>query len=170
MNKIKAFWKLFLSYFKTNWKIEDYPLRCKILKNVVADNKYYIQVINWWTLSGLGSTKEEALKSLRRNFEIQIKSKAYIPRPGTNVPIQFASSQKIDNNKDITDDFIEKILGFSTEDPVFISDESSLYDFSEDGNLQTYSKKIQKIYGIDISNIKDGKISKIIEKIASKSK
>lgn len=32
MDTIKAFWNFFLSYFKSNWQIEDYPLRYKIQK------------------------------------------------------------------------------------------------------------------------------------------
>ena len=169
MDKLKAFWKFFLSFFKTSWQIEDYPLKHKVQEGVPDESKYCIQVINWWTLCGLGATKEKALKSLKEGFEAQVKSKGYTPRPGTNVPIQFAKSQIVNQYHDITDDFIEKVLGFSVGDPVFISDESSLYEFSTEERLDDFYKKIQEVYNIDVSDIKDGKISKIIERIASKS-
>jgi hypothetical protein len=65
----------------------------------------------------------------------------------------------------LLDDFLIKIFGFSKESPVFISDLSSLYDFSFDGNLEKYFDKIEKVYNKDVRHIKDGNISKILDAI-----
>ena len=57
---ILAFYKRLLSYTKTKWDLDDYPLR---YKNQADPNDkelkpWVVQVINWWTLTGLGDTKE----------------------------------------------------------------------------------------------------------------
>lgn len=161
MDKIKAGWKFFLSYLRKDWIIEDYPLRYKTQKNFSENNKYCVQIINWWVLCGLGKTKAEAFQSLKDRFQAHVKVNGFAPRPGTKVPIKFASSQMVDQYYDITHDFLQKILGFSNTGGIFVSDESSLYDFLIAGNLDNYFKKIKDTYQVDVSAVKDGKISSI---------
>lgn len=165
MNQIKAFSKYIISFFKKDWTIYDYPLRFKIQENVNEEYKWCIQVINWWTLTGLGSTKSVALEKLEKYFEIQVKAKGYKPRPGVNVPIEFVKTESVGRNYELLEDFIERILGFSKGDPVFISDETSLLDFSADDSLEKYYRKIEEVYGKDVREIKDANISKILDEI-----
>jgi hypothetical protein len=164
INFIKIFIRFFLSFLKNDWQIYDYPLKYKIQNNVEDNSKWLIQIINWRTLCGLGRTREEALKDLKKNFIKQIKNKGFKPRPGTKVPIKYASTEKIDNNIDFLDDFLEKVLDIKKDSPVFISDLSSLYDFSFD-DVEKYYIKIKKYYNKDVRHIKDGNISKILEAI-----
>lgn len=167
MNVIKVFIKLSLSFFKKDWKICDYPLKYKIQKNLDNNFEWLVQVINWWSLCGWGKTKESALMDLEENFEEQVKIKGYKPRPGVNVPIEYASTEKIKKNIDLLEDFLEKILEFKKDSPLFISDLSSLYDFCFDGNLEKYFVKIEKVYNKDVRFIKDGNIARILEAIKS---
>ena len=165
MNYIKILIKYISSFFKNDWQIYDYPLRYKSQKNLNNNFEWLVQVINWWTLCGLGKTKEGAIKDLRKNFKEQVKHRGYKPRPGIKVSIEYASAENIDENITLLEDFLEKVLGFSKNSPVFISDLSSLYDFSFDGNLEKYFDKIEKVYNKNVRHIKDGNISKILKAI-----
>ncbi len=165
MNQIKTFSKYIFSFFKKDWTIYDYPLRFKIQEDVNEEYRWSIQVVNWWTLNGLGPTKLAALRKLEECFEIQVKAKGYKPRPGVNVPIEFCKTDNVSKNPELLEDFIERILGFSKGDPVFISDEASLWNFSADDNLEEYYKKIEEVYGKDVREIKDANISKILDEI-----
>lgn len=167
INIAKIIIKYILSFLKNDWEVTDYPLRYRIQKNLNEKFKWSIQIINWWTLGGLGRTKKDALDDLKNNFIEQVKQKGYKPRPGTNVPIEFASTESIDKNYNLLEGFLEKILGFKKESPVFISDLSSLWDFTADDTLEKYFKKIKIIYNKDVRNIEDGNISKILEAIKS---
>ena len=158
---ILAFYKRLLSYTKTKWELDDYPLR---YRNQADPNHkelkaWHLQVINWYSFSGLGDTKEEAYKMLREKFE---NYKAYghkLPRPGCSVPIQFADTTKIDNLENIAVDFFDKILGYNYYD-CFISDQSSLLDFGQD-NEETL-QKINQTYNLNLKEIGDGNIARFL--------
>ena len=68
---ILAFYKRLLSYTKTKWELDDYPLR---YRNQADPNHkelkvWHLQIINWYSFSGLGDTKGEAYKMLGEKFE-----------------------------------------------------------------------------------------------------
>jgi hypothetical protein len=168
INILKAFYKYLISFFKTNWAIEDYPLRCRIQKITDENFRWLVQVINWWVLCGLGKTKEIAMNDLKNNFGSLVKTKRHKPRPGVKVPIEFASRKKLETYNELPDDFLEKILGIKKSSPVFASDESSLWDFTGNDTLNKYYDKIENIYKLDLRYIKDGNILEILEKIKKK--
>ena len=80
-------------------------------------------------------------------------------------------------------DEVDKCLSFAEQflleifdvDGVLLTDESSLYDFDfefpEDGNFtvkhrtEEYLKKIEYIYGVDVSDVEGLKIYKVVNKI-----
>lgn len=108
--QLKAFWKRLLSYTKSSWDVHDYPLRYKNQAseleryNVGELKTWNLQVINWWTMGGLGNTKEEAFENFKSNFRNYLEhNKA--PRPGTKVPLAFASTliESILNNHPFID-------------------------------------------------------------------
>jgi hypothetical protein len=169
LNQIKAFIKYVLSFFKRDWTLYDYPLRFRIQKGVCEESRWSIQIINWWVMNGLGPTKSIALRELKEMFEIHVQAEGYKPRPGIKVPIEFAKTDEVRKNYGLLIDFIEKILGFSREDPVFISDKATLWNFSTDDNLEEYYKKIEEVYGEDVRGIKDANIAKILDQIARQS-
>lgn len=171
MEQLKAFIKYVLSFFKKDWEIRDYPIRFRIQKNVSDNSRYAYQIINWWTVVGVGSNKEAAYESLKVSFQDHIKAQGYKPRPGTKQEIEFASTQILDENYDILEHFIINILGFTKDAPLFISDGSSLWDFSTgepEEDYINYLKKIKKIYGLNLEGKNVDKISDIILLIKEK--
>jgi hypothetical protein len=65
---MKIIIKFLASFFKSNWEMEDYPIKYR--KQDVKEYPWVAQIINWWTLSGLGNTQQEALEDLRNKFNL----------------------------------------------------------------------------------------------------
>jgi hypothetical protein len=136
--RIRAWWKYLLSLFKSDWNLSDYPIRVR-RQDIDPDSvgtrlkqyKYSAQIVNWWVVSGNGDTEEEALLDLQKHFlstkEQRAISGKKLPRPGTHVEIEFASRKRIDAHPELTEDFVHRVLNL---DWAWISDESSLWDFS----------------------------------------
>jgi hypothetical protein len=112
---------------------------------------------------GAGNTKQEALADLQRNFEEHKESSRKLPRPGTHVPIEFASSSRIDLHPELRADFIRRILDLPW---AFLSDESSLGDFHAGDGNDFRVGKIREVYGVDVSDITSGSLTEIFERIA----
>lgn len=164
---ILALYKRLLSYTKTKWDLDDYPLR---YKNQADPNDkelkpWVVQVINWWTLTGLGDTKEEAYKMLKESFENYKIYNDTLPRPGCIVPLEYADTAMVDNLENVAVDFFDKILGYNYYE-CFISDESSLIDFGQD-NDETL-QKINETYDLNLKQIVDGNIVRIMTLINEK--
>lgn len=110
-----------------------------------------------------GDRKSEAgLENIRRH-------RAQMPRPGTEVPIEFASSTRVDSNPELRDRFIEDLLGFDPNG-VFISDETTLDHFGDETHVAELQQKILNIYGVDVSDLKAGFVCEILERIQSGSR
>lgn len=146
MNQINAFYKLFLSYFKKEWKFEDYPLKTWTNLNAEHDDiKYGASFTNWMTFVSHGNTKEIAIENLKHNFD-EYKQNNVLHRPGKKVPIRFAESNEIGKYEDIAVDFFDKIIEIDFYS-CFISDYSSLHDFDID--IDETVRKIKSVYGIE---------------------
>ena len=78
----------------------------------------------------------------------------------------FAARKRIDQHPDLEKDFIHRILELPW---AFISDESSLWDFHHDLTNEAFVEKIRGVYGIDVSDIRQGNIADILVRIARKS-
>src|ERR1044072_3460379 len=80
---------------KKDFAFADYPV--PVRKNGSSDlpaeegSEYVAQIINWWMMTGLGSTPEAAREDLRRRFEEYRANGNELPRPGGQVQITFAS-------------------------------------------------------------------------------
>ena len=161
MDKLKALYKYASSFYKGTWDLEDYPVR---LKQQGRDDPkipmWSAQVINWWVLSGLGSTKKEAYESLRESLNAAKESRDCLPRPGTKVPIEFESGDEIDKYWAVASRLIDEVLGHNPED-VFVSDGSSLWDFTGEDSLKEYYDKIHQVFGVDVSHIESGNLVEI---------
>lgn len=169
-DQLKAFWKRLLSYTKSNWTIEDYPVRYKKqadkpeVCNLGELKVWSLQVINWWTMGGLGNTKDEAYENFKINFKNYLEyNKA--PRPGTAVPLSFADTGQIDELVDVAADFFEKILDLNYYE-CFISDESSLIDFGRDDN--EILSKVNSTYNMNLMELGDGNIVRLLKLIKDK--
>jgi hypothetical protein len=86
-----------------------------------------------------------------------------MPRPGTRVPLEFASRERIAANSGLADEFLRSVL---EHDEAWISDESSLWDFTLGDSLDDYYAKISALYSVDVSDIPDGNLASILERIA----
>lgn len=122
------------SFTKDEWSLKDYPI--KLRRNSPYDTglKWRAQILRWPAICGLGRTKREARADLQTCFNTAasgMKNRGEpLPRPGSKVTIRYAPTDKIDSFKqEWVDEFIENILDLTPAD-VFLSDESTLEDFT----------------------------------------
>lgn len=170
MEQLNAFWKKLRSYTKTKWDIDDYPLRYRKQTDTTGQypigelKPWVVQVINWWTMTGLGDTKQQAYEHLKSNFK-SYKEHNPAPRPGTPVPLSFAATTQVDDLEDVAPDFFEKILDVNYYE-CFISDESSLTDFGRDDDETL--QRINTIYNLGLHDLGDGNIVRLLTLIKVK--
>ena len=105
------------------------------------------------------------MADLRTHFERYRDSHDVLPRPGTGMPIEFASAAVVDAHHEIARDFLTRILDLSY-DNCFISDESSLWDFHGEETNEDLNRKILLLYGVDVSDVEGAKLAGIFERIA----
>jgi hypothetical protein len=94
--------KYLLSFLKTDWDIDDYPIRVRRfdVEDVEPTARlkpvaWSAQVVNWVTMQGHGDTAEAALADLRRRFVERKQNGLTFPRPGRGLPIEFAPAHRI---------------------------------------------------------------------------
>lgn len=174
--KIWASWKWFLSFFKRDWNLHDYPIFVRkheidpsYIGTRLKQHLYSAQIVNWWVISGGGDTKTEALQELHERFATVKAEKAKdgkkLPRPGTHVEIEFASTERVNAHIELAEDFIHRVLN---RDWAFVSDESSLWDFHSSDDNEDFIVKIRDVYGVDVSDIESAKLWQILDRIAAK--
>src|SRR5688572_2728734 len=170
MERLRAFLSYILSFrrHENHWRFEDYPVRIRNQRHHGTDASvppFCAQIINWWTVSGFGDTPVAAKDDLRQKFNVYKQSNDTIPRPGCLVPIQFADSSVVESNPDIYSKFIVDVLGFSPDDPVFVSDQSSLFDFGSVSSDVHLFDRTREVFGVDVSDITDGNLASIFKRI-----
>jgi len=176
LDQLKAAWKWALSFRSPEWELKDYPISIRRQypdPNDPYDNNprfkqhlFFASIINW-NVSGAGDSKEEALQDLASWFasrKARLKDEVKpLPRPGTDVPIQFASQVRMNAHQELAQDFIERVLGFEC---AFISDESSLWNFHTDATNEALLTKIRDVYGVNVEDIESAKVWEILDRIA----
>ncbi len=169
---LKAGAKYLLSFTKTDWQLTDYPIRFRhtnVGKTMgrLKQFPWSVQIINWWQVGGFGDSKQEAYADLRKKFgDIKSNGKT-LPRPGTGLPIEFASTERIRCFDDIADDFFPRVLDMNYGD-CLITDESTLWDFHMEESNEDLHKTIWDAYRVDVSDIDDGNLVKILERIENR--
>jgi hypothetical protein len=165
----QAVWKRLASTFKHEWTIDDYPVRVRsqqptepVSSSRLKLTPWIADVVNWPAMSGKGNTKPEALKDMRENFERFIATNEPLPRPGTVVRLKYAASHRVGQHPELTKDFAQRVLDLAW---VWISDESSLWDFHGDATNETFVEKIRTVYGVDVSDITSGNLADIFDRI-----
>ena len=139
-------YKYLLSFLKSKWEFEDYPLETWKNPNAEQDEiKYGAGFTNWMLFVAHGKSFSEAVQNLKDKF-IEYAKEYELPRPGIKVPIQFAESDRVDLNEEIAVDFFNKIIGLNYYD-CFISDQTSLGHFGLD--IEEAVDKIKNEYGIE---------------------
>ena len=166
MDQLKAILKYITSFLRSDWSIDDYPLRYR--RQTKSDPQvplWVVQIINWWAMTGTGESREEAYQNLAQRVEERRAAGESLPRPGKRVPIVLASTQRVERYADIAERFLREVMGFASGSSVFISDQSSLADFSMGGNTEEYIEKIRQVFDVDVTDIESGNLADIFERI-----
>lgn len=168
----RALWKRVASTLKTEWAIEDYPIKVQSHRILITSQAFRHKpfawtatVINWPGMSGGGDTRQEALEELRKCFKQFKDSNKDLPRPGAKVPIQFAANTRVKLHASLAKDFAKRVLGVEW---AWISDESSLSDFCDKVTSDTLVQRIRIAYGVDVSDIPSGNLADILDRIAQR--
>ena len=66
-------------------------------------------------------------------------------------------------------EFITKALGFTPDDPVFISDESSICDFGDDARVLEIRANIREHFGVIVDRREPVRIADVLEAIRRRS-
>ena len=170
--------KYILSFFKRNWTLQDYPVIVKPVsefpwlhsKDLDDEKASWVAMIEGMHFFSTGQTKAEALAKLEGSFQNYKENKAKMPRPGVQTPIEQYSTEKLDANKDLVEDFMQSIIGLSPG-AYFISDRSNLHDFllmEEEMDIRIYQRKIALVYKADVTDIEDGNLAQILQRIREK--
>jgi hypothetical protein len=125
------------------------------------------QVVGWWQMAGHGQSKADARAALAARFEEFRANSKPVPRPGRRVALEYASTERVHALAGVARDFMPKILGYEY-DQCFVSDESSLWDFHHDETNAAYHNKIALLYEVDVSDIENGNLAAIFERIRSR--
>lgn len=167
--QVRAVWMLFASTFKDEWTIDDYPIRTWFQRVPDSPQRSRLKlipwtasIINWPAMSGNGNTRTEAIEALRKNFDQFKTGKIKLPRPGSKVPIEFAPNHRVSQHSGLAKDFFRHILDV---DWAWISDKSSLWDFHGDETNEELVGKIRSFYGVDVSDIANGNLADIFDRI-----
>jgi len=167
--KTHAAWMRLVSFFKDEWTIDDYPIRVRFQRptdRVDTPRRklipWFADVVNWPAMSGKGNTRQEALDDIRGQFDRFIATKQPLPRPGTVVPLKYAASNRVGLYPELTKDFAQRVLDLEW---IWISDESSLWDFHGDDTNARLIEQVRSVYGIDVSDITSGNLADIFDRI-----
>lgn len=164
-----------LSFLKKDWTLRDYPIRLRRQSDALADPEsrfklypWSAQIDGWGVISGTGNSAEEASARLAVRLGEERARRASrgepLPRPGTDVPIQFASTAGVKAHDTLLQDFIHRVLQLEW---AFISDESTLWHFHTGDSNDAYVARIHQIYGVDVSDIADATIADILDRIVT---
>ncbi len=166
MDSLKAGFKWIKSFFKSEWTLDDYPIKYKKWSDDPDDpQSWSAQVINWWALAGVGGSRSEAYDDLCESFAAAHEEYESLPRPGSSAPIEFASDDTLRRYWGVASRIVSEVLGFDP-DGIFISDESSLWDFADAEGVAKYQTQIQELFGKDISHIDSGNLAEIAKFIS----
>ncbi|HEY0701732.1 MAG TPA: hypothetical protein VGD60_03100 [Candidatus Acidoferrales bacterium] len=175
--QLLAMWKWLASFFKNNWTLKDYPIRFvyRAPDDPHSSGRFkplcwQAQIVNRKGMGGYGITKMEALDSLRKIFErFQARTpRPEWPRPGSKFEelVTFAVAAKIDQHRLLANEFTQKVLELPW---AWISDVSSLWDFHGAETNQKYHERIRELYGVDVSDITNGNLADIFDRISTRS-
>jgi hypothetical protein len=160
-----------VSFLKSpgKWQLEDYPVILRHHDNSDFRGPSRLKPVEWvasivgWSIAGTGDSRPEAIEQLRANIERRREEKGSVPRPGTRVPIEFASQEQLSRYPELEEEFVTRVLQL---DWVLMTDESSLWDFHGEEDNAEYYRRIKEVYGVDVSDVPGARIAGILAKIA----
>ncbi len=148
-------------------KFEDYQIQTGYTN---AENIPYAAIEEFFALSTLGETHEEAIEKLKVKFEERIKymkeKGQRIPFPGEREAPRFAPNDQIEALRPFVDEFWSEILGASYATS-FVSNESKLSTWESYVSCGRPSliQKVKEKYGVDISTFYDEPIPVVLRRI-----
>lgn len=175
--RLRALFMRLRSYGKRTWCFGDYPVR--VWKQDVIGTRpargfapapWAAEITNWLAMGGHGDTREEALASLRKEFDHYRRIHRTLPRPGTLAFPDLSSAVLIDRHRELARDFLVRVLGVKNPDHCIVFDTTSLRNFRGDSEVDLYDeylRRIMEIYGVDVSDIEGARLGQILERIAS---
>jgi hypothetical protein len=173
LNSLRRLLAYLLSFRKSVWTLEDYPITIKKIPRLSDHNLndgeensiWRAETLGWRFMGGQGHDRVTALQHLRERFSEFCKSGEDAPRPGTlRLPkFELASTARIDELEDLAPKFFREVIGMSYGN-CLITDESSLWDFPHENAEDVYTK-IQQVYSIDVHDIESGNLADIFERI-----
>lgn len=168
-----ALWKFLLSFRTRDWCLEDYPIHLvqqsdgPPISGVTEVPAFRADIVNWHCICGLGDTPSAALAHLQDVFRDRKGNGKPLPRPGRVFPaeVSFASSERVDAHPNLKEQFIHEVLGYEW---AFISDDSTLRDFSTNDDPKPYFEKIRTVFGVDVSGADSDNLADILDILAIK--
>jgi predicted RNase H-like HicB family nuclease len=150
-------------------KFTDYKIH--IVDSSNYKDKFVAYIEEFHNVIEVIENKDDAEKILEPKFEKEIQrlkqENQPIPKPGTGkAKITFAANDKIEALRPLVDEFWEKILGTSYSTS-FVSNESVLRDWEHYliGGKEELIEKTKKEFNVDIGNIYEQPIYKILGKL-----
>jgi hypothetical protein len=172
-DSVRMAWKRILSYRRHQWTFEDYPIVVRrqsfdgVPDEMEHESRYWARILGW-LIDETAPTRTEALIKLGSRYEmrkqLRIEKGESIPRPGTKVPIQFASRDRVNAHEDLAIDFVHRVLQLEW---ALITDESSLWDFTAGQSIQEFQDRTLLIYQTAVYDIEGGNLAAILERIAA---
>jgi hypothetical protein len=176
--------KFFRSFFKRDWELSDYPITTREMATLArfkiqeqekpeSQNPKWMMIVEGLNLIGVGDTQEDAKTDLESRFRRYKQENPKMPRPGIQGPmkIEMESSQEItEAGGSLIEDFMQHIFNLSPGS-YFISDLSSLHDFEildDELDIRNFQRKIALRYNVDVSDIPNGNLAKIFQRIRKK--
>ena len=172
MDTFKVLIKRLKSYSKTDWGFSDYPNKTWTNPNAGEEKiAFGAGIINWSGIVGHGNSPVKALIALEESFKLYKDNNRDLPRPGTRVPLKFASNEQIGKHEKIAVDFFSKVLDLDYYDG-FYSDQSILSNVEPWDNVEQIDevkneiiKRTLLFYNVDITDIYNEPLWIILEKI-----
>ena len=117
--------KWLASFTTRDWELKDYPVfvrkQVEDQPTVLSSPRFqlptFVASTVKWHLSGFGESPDEARAALAKTFadvkENRVSEGRQLPRPGTRVPLEFASTTSIDTHPELTQNFIQRVLDWN---------------------------------------------------------
>ncbi len=174
MTRLLVYRKWLMSFLRSPWTVDDYPVVYREQIETVDDQEIHrgitpprwaAHIVKWPLLIGLGETRQEAREELDRHIRTYIGTRGVAPRPGTFVAPTYAPNDKIRRYSEIADRLFREVLEFEPEHVGHIADSWSLSFLKNVNPVSEYQSRIRHVFGVDVSDIEDGNIGDICERI-----
>jgi len=145
---------------------DDYAIQTGYTQEGMA----WAAINEFFALSAIARTHEEAIRKLRTDYSRRVKSMEAegrpLPKPGSNAErARFAKHDRMDTLRPVAEAFWRDILGTSLETS-FISDESTLSSWEHyGGGRAVLIERTRQRYGVDIAEVYDLPIPDVLERL-----